>query len=198
VEYEIEEFLEEGDQVLTKYEIAKIDNNIVTTNKGAQCTLEEARAALIKLKAGLLRKGDKIGNYTFLKLFDFEGKQFAKVGCHKFLVSELEDNFKELDQENAFDSLQGLLEDNQAFDIEIIYYSNAIDYLQNNDPSLRESLSIANEMGYETKNLNSEILASLLASQNSREEFSELESQIDAFFEELNAEEEEEEETETK
>jgi len=91
VEYEIEEFLEEGDQVLTKYEIAKIDNNIVTTNKGAQCTLEEARAALIKLKAGLLRKGDKIGNYTFLKLFDFEGKQFAKVGCHKFLVSELEE-----------------------------------------------------------------------------------------------------------
>lgn len=111
------------------------------------------------------------------------------------LKSEIDLPYFADEDHQSTDDLRDAIEDGNGFDIEMIYYSNAIDYLQNNDPSLRESLSIAQDLGYETKNLNSEILASLLASQNSREEFSELESQIDAFFEELNAEDEEEEET---
>ena len=46
-------------------------------------------------------------------------------------------------------------------------------------------------MGYEVQNLNSEILASLLASKLVRDEFYELESEINDFFEELEEEEEE-------
>lgn len=45
---------------------------------------------------------------------------------------------------------------------EIIYYSNAMKFLSENDPSLTDSLSIANEYGYNLEDLNSEILATLL------------------------------------
>ena len=64
-----------------------------------------------------------------------------------------------------------ILRSDGAFDIEIIYYHNAIKYLQENDPSLTESLNIANEYGYKICDLNSEMLASLLASYNAEQEF---------------------------
>ena len=90
-----------------------------------------------------------------------------------------EDTLKEI---NSFDELLGELQETSAFDIEIIYYSNAIEYLKENDQSLCESLELAAEYGYETKNLNSELLASILASENARTEFYDLESEINEFF----------------
>lgn len=101
-------------------------------------------------------------------------------------------NIDNIDHNNAFDSIYQMIEDNNGFDIEIIYYSNAIEFLAKNDPSLHESLEIASDYGFEVKNLNSEILASLLASENARNEFYELEHEINMFFEELEEEEEEE------
>lgn len=105
-------------------------------------------------------------------------------------------NIEDINIENAYESIYETIEENGGFDIEIIYYSNAIKYLQENDPSLRESLEIAIDLGFDLKNLNSEILASLLASQNARSEFYDLQSEIDEFFEDLCDELEEEEETE--
>jgi len=90
-------------------------------------------------------------------------------------------NLKDYD----FDSLFNELQDNNAFDIEIIYYSSAIEYLAKNDNSLKESLGIAHEMGYELKNLNSEILASMLASRYAYDDFCELENEINEFIENL-------------
>ena len=69
--------------------------------------------------------------------------------------------------------------------MEIIYYSNAIKFLQENDPSLKESLEIAEEYGFEIGSLNSEVLASLLASRQAEEEFYDLQSEIDDFFQDL-------------
>ena len=66
------------------------------------------------------------------------------------------------------------LQDNGYFNEEVIYYSTAINYLKENDPSLSESLEIATEYGYTTNNLNSELLASLHASQKKEETFNEL------------------------
>jgi hypothetical protein len=111
------------------------------------------------------------------------------------LKSEIDLSYFADEDHQSTDDLRDAIEDGNGFDVEIIYYSNAIDYLQKNDPSLKESLEIAHELGYEAKNLNSELLASLLASQNARTEFEEITSKIDDFFEELNAEEEEETET---
>ena len=106
-------------------------------------------------------------------------------------------NIEDIDIENAYDSIYEKIEDNNGFDIEIIYYSNAIAYLKENDPSLNESLEIAAEYGFELKNLNSEVLASLLASRNSRDEFYELQSEIDEFFQDLCDELNEDEDEET-
>ena len=97
-----------------------------------------------------------------------------------------------IDPNDPFETICEMIEDNGGFDIEIVYYSNAIDFLAKNDPSLQISLGIAAELGFEVQNLNSEILASLLASENVRSEFYELEHEINSFFEELEEEEEEE------
>ena len=97
-----------------------------------------------------------------------------------------------IDLDDPFESIYQMIEGNGGFDIEIVYYSNAIDFLAKNDPSLRESLAIASELGFEVQNLNSEILASLLASELAREEFYQLKDEINDFFAELNEEEEEE------
>lgn len=99
-----------------------------------------------------------------------------------------------IDLENPFDSIEEMILDNNGFDVEIIYYSNAIEYLKNNDPSLNESLEIASKYGYEVGKLNSEILASLLASQNARNDFADLRDDIENFFEEIKEELEETEE----
>ena len=99
-----------------------------------------------------------------------------------------------IDFENAFDSIRDMVEDHNGLDFDVIYYSNAIDYLSENDPSLNESLGLAHEMGYTAENLDSEILASLLKTEIVRNDFYELEDEINNFFEELEEEEEEEEE----
>jgi len=95
----------------------------------------------------------------------------------------------------SFEEIENYLNDNGIFNQEgeVIYYSNAIEYLKENDPSLNESLSIAAELGFSPENLNSEVLASLLKSQNLSVEFQELETEITDFFNELEEEEEEEE-----
>lgn len=106
-------------------------------------------------------------------------------------------NWNDYDEsELSFDWLIDLLRDSNFFDIEVIYYRNAIDYLSENDASLLESLEIAEEYGYKCSSLNSEILASLLKSRNFEDEFYSNKSEIEQIFEEIQNEEEEEEEEE--
>ena len=91
----------------------------------------------------------------------------------------------EIDLDNPFESIRDIMQDNNGLDVEIIYYSNAIQYLKDNDPSLSDSLRIADEMGFDLKSLNSEVLASLLATEILHDEFYALENEINSFFEEL-------------
>jgi uncharacterized coiled-coil DUF342 family protein len=90
-----------------------------------------------------------------------------------------------IDIENAYESILEALQENGGFNVEIIYYSNAIKFLQENDSSLKESLEIASEFGFSIDSLSSELLASLLASRQAEEEFYELQSEIDDFFQDL-------------
>ena len=94
-------------------------------------------------------------------------------------------NPEDIDIENAYESILDKLQDNGGFNVEIIYYSTAIKFLQENDASLKESLEIAEECGFEISSLNSEVLASLLASRQAEEEFYDLQSEIDDFFQDL-------------
>lgn len=61
---------------------------------------------------------------------------------------------------------------NDAIDeIEIIYYSNAMKILSENDPSLQESLEYADDLGFRLKDLNSELLATILCQEWAKKDF---------------------------
>lgn len=113
-------------------------------------------------------------------------EKLEKDNYLQFTFSNIE--IEEIDLSNPFESIEELLRENGDFDIEIIYHHAALDYLKENDSSLQFSLEIAESMGFELKRLNSGKLASLLASENAREEFDGLQKEIEEFFEKLNEE----------
>ncbi len=127
---------------------------------------------------------------TTAKIEAFLNSLDAKIEINDNLINYVD--IENIDFSNAFNSIYEMVEENDGFNIEIIYYANAIKYLQENDASLYESLEIAEEYGYELKNLNSEVLASLLASRNSQESFFDVRDDIEEFFAELEEDEEEE------
>lgn len=94
---------------------------------------------------------------------------------------------------DMFESIYNIIQDNNGFEQDVIYYASAMDYLRENDPSLRESIDIASQYGYSIDNLNSELLASLLKTQYVIDDFNELKDEINEFFEELYNELEDEE-----
>ena len=102
--------------------------------------------------------------------------------------------FEYSDEPANFDDIYSLLEDAGYFNEEVIYYSRAIEFLAEHDPSLHRSLELAAEMGYEPQNLSSEILASLLASEVKRAEFLDLEVDINDFLWDFDYSEEDEDE----
>ena len=120
---------------------------------------------------------------TTAKIEAFLNSLDVKIEINDNLINYVD--IEDIDLSDAFNSIYDMVNDKGGFDIEIIYYSNAIKYLQENDASLQESLEIAEEYGYELKNLNSEVLASLLKSQNVRDEFLEFRDEINDFFQEL-------------
>lgn len=67
---------------------------------------------------------------------------------------------------------------------DIIYYYKAIKFLQKNDPSLRESLELAEELGFTPSSLNSETLASLLNERLLMQEWWDIREEVEEFFEE--------------
>ncbi len=82
-----------------------------------------------------------------------------------------------------FDSLDEILNENDFFCVEIMYYYKAMQYLMEHDNSLHESMYLAHELGYTCKDLNSEILASLLYSEKLREEFFNYKNEINKILE---------------
>jgi len=75
-------------------------------------------------------------------------------------------------------------DDREITDTEIIYYTTAMDYLKQHDASLKTSLWLAADMWYTMQNMSSEMLASLLASDNNYDDYQrflqELEKELDA------------------
>ena len=97
-------------------------------------------------------------------------------------------DIENINHSDAYNSIYEMISENAGFDIDIIYYYDAINYLKDNDNSLKFSIEIALDYGYTLESVNSELLASLLASQNAQEQFSELQNEINEFFEELEEE----------
>ena len=78
---------------------------------------------------------------------------------------------EEIEEYNA-DDIRETLHDNGFFDEDIIYYHKAMKYLSEHDNSLYDSIDLAYQMGFDLKNLNSETLASLHATQRNKEIYS--------------------------
>lgn len=90
-------------------------------------------------------------------------------------------------QYEGFDSSDELIE-NMREEInqdEVIYYSNAMKYLSENDASLQESMALASDLGYEAKDINSELLATLLQQKNLNEELDNLINEIEDIYSEV-------------
>jgi uncharacterized protein YaaR (DUF327 family) len=91
-------------------------------------------------------------------------------------------NIDEIDHDNPAESIFDMINDNGGFNVDIIYYSNAIEYLKRYDNCLTESIEIAIEYGYTLENINSELLASLLASKNAMCDYWDYQDEINNFF----------------
>ena len=114
-----------------------------------------------------------------------ETKQDKIYNKNQYIIETLDDLTMHLFGDNASDFLPNYdndelididemvddLRDQGYFNEEIIYYSKAIKYLQENDASLSESIEIALEMGYYLENINSELLASLHYSRQKEDTF---------------------------
>jgi hypothetical protein len=94
-------------------------------------------------------------------------------------------DIEDIDLNNAFESIYDMLDEKDAFNIDIIYYYNAMEYLKEHDNSLIESLILAEELGYKISDCNSEFLASLLATENARNDFQDKQKEITNFFNSL-------------
>lgn len=70
----------------------------------------------------------------------------------------------------------------RVYEIEVIYYQTAMEYLIENDNSLQESCELAHDAGYETKSLNSELLATLLKQQEAQEKIYQYQDEIEELF----------------
>ena len=109
-----------------------------------------------------------------INLFD-KNNLDIDISCHLNNIN--------IDDIDDFDDLHNLLDNDNALDIEIIYYNKAIDFLSENDASLCDSFALASELGYTIENINSELLASILATDILRVQFYELETEINEIFE---------------
>lgn len=94
-------------------------------------------------------------------------------------------NLDEINENTTFDSLTEEIRENGGFDVEVIYYTTAVEFLSENDPSLRDSLELAADMGYSAGGLDSEILASLLASDMVQNEWLDRVGEINDFLSSL-------------
>lgn len=92
------------------------------------------------------------------------------------------ENYQFEDFASADELIEALQE--QITENEIIYYSKAIKYLSENDASLEESISQAADMGYSIREINSELLATLLYRENLNSELSDLCNEIKEIYEE--------------
>jgi len=90
-------------------------------------------------------------------------KDFELISEHLDINYCLNEDFEDLEE------FRDYLED-RINEQEVIYYSRALDFLKDNDNSLRDSLNLAYEMGFDVQNLSSEVLATLLLQEMIREE----------------------------
>lgn len=79
---------------------------------------------------------------------------------------------------NSADDVFEYIED-RINEIEVIYYNNALKILSETDPSLQISMGYADDLGYRCKDINSELLATILCQELAREDLDNIRDDIE-------------------
>jgi hypothetical protein len=98
---------------------------------------------------------------------------------HDIDIDKIIEEIEGVDSIYELDDLNELIWDTTILQEEFIYYYDAMKYLTENDPSLTESFEIASEYSFDPKNLNSCILAGLLASRQNEDDWHNLARELD-------------------
>jgi len=99
-----------------------------------------------------------------------------------------EEDVKEWSYEGITEALQ---REDDIFNVEIVDYHNAMEYLMKEDPSLIESFDLLEEYGYQIHNshntskinISSKLMASLLASKRRRDAWAKISNKVDKLAE---------------
>ena len=97
-------------------------------------------------------------------------------------LSDISFDMDESDISSADDIVNYL--ENGINEIEVIYYDNALKILSKNDPSLQISMGYADDLGYRCKDINSELLATILCQESAREELYDIRDDIEEIVDE--------------
>jgi hypothetical protein len=87
-----------------------------------------------------------------------------------------------IDQKHPFESIYDMIIESGGFDIDVAHYEDAVKYLGEHDPSWNKSVSLAVACGYTEEDIDAELLARLLLSENTRRAFCSLRPKINNFF----------------
>ena len=107
---------------------------------------------------------------TIFSIIEELEKAYSFNDCLKNYYDEA-DLLQACEDWDLSDYLEELDNDYAITQTDVIYYSNAIKYLAENDQSLTKSMEIAIEYGTPIENINSELLASLLMSKNNKDDY---------------------------
>lgn len=100
-------------------------------------------------------------------------------------TDSIETALKNYDGDNdAYDFISWFAEE-YIYSADIIYYSNAMEFLTKYDISLHDSMAKASEMGYTPDQLNSEVLASLLLQDILTDELYGFKDELTEYFESI-------------
>ncbi len=91
----------------------------------------------------------------------------------KEFISQLDIEYIQCEEEDSLDDFRDAVEE-MICEFEVIYHAVAIQILADEDPSLLESIALAQEFGFTIENINSELLATLITQSQMREELSEV------------------------
>lgn len=115
---------------------------------------------------------------TLEKLLNKTGNQEFMDELDLYAISAFYDATLTEEKEVDLDKFEEDARDYISQSVQVIFYHSAIDYLKNNDPSLRESLEIAAEFGFSLDKLNSEMLATMLLQRTIEEALGEFMSEL--------------------
>lgn len=148
-------------------------------------SIEIAKLLFEEINKNTLMGLEKDINNFFYYVFNAKVEEKIKSFFDSLNIDISNIEIENIDEHNPFKSIFEMLKDKDAFAVSFSSYKDAIKYLSENDPSLKNSLLVAEENYYNISFIDSIIMANLLAKEINKHKFSKLEHKINSFFKDL-------------